>query len=80
MQVLRRVQQALAKRGLALKTGVECEFFLLDRGGAALSDPMDTQPKPCYDAHALMRRYDLISLVSEDMERMGWGPYQVEQQ
>ena len=47
-----------------MKTGVECEFFLLDAPKASdnpnapprLGDHLDTQGKPCYDAHALMRR------------------------
>jgi len=83
--VLREVQAKLkAEAGLTLKSGVECEFFLLDGGPGAdprvprLSDPMDLQPKPCYDAHALMRRYGLVSTLCEHMERMGWGPYQAD--
>lgn len=80
--VLRAVQAKLAAEyGLALKTGVECEFFLLDgagagTSGAALSDHLDVQSKPCYDAHALMRRYETISTLMSHMEELGWGPYQ----
>jgi glutamine synthetase len=62
--VLRSVQSQLAAEGLTLKTGVECEFFILEGGAlpsgatsATLSDPMDTQSKPCYDAQALFRRH-----------------------
>ena len=44
-----------------MKTGVECEFFLISPDGAAISDAADTQAKPCYDQSALMRRYDVIS-------------------
>ena len=82
--VLRSVQKKLAaNHGLQLKTGVECEFFLLDGAATAngmptLSDPLDVQAKPCYDAHALMRRYDLISTLVEYMEELGWGPYQAD--
>ena len=80
--VLRGVQSKLIEHGVTLKTGVECEFFLLDgsqsAGGPALSDPSDQQPKPCYDAHALMRRYELISTLVQHMEALGWGPYQAD--
>ena len=81
--VLRRVLRRLeADAGLALKTGVECEFFLLEPSDASaaprLGDALDTQPKPCYDAHALMRRYDLIAAISSAMEDLGWGPYQAD--
>ena len=48
------VQARLAEHGVALKTGVECEFFLLDGSAPAarpaLSDPFDVQAKPWYDA------------------------------
>jgi len=79
---LRAVQAKLAAQNLQLKTGVECEFFILDGapsdGAPSLSDPLDVQSKPCYDAHALMRRYDLISTMVEHMEELGWGPYQAD--
>lgn len=81
--VLRAVQEKIAAHGLQLRTGVECEFFLLDGAAAAnglttLCDPLDVQAKPCYDAHALMRQYDLISTIVEYMETLGWGPYQAD--
>ena len=46
--------------GYQLKTGVECEFFLLTKDGRPIADPADDYPKPCYDQLALMRQYDLI--------------------
>ena len=82
--VLRAVQKKLAaSHGIQLKMGVECEFFLLDgatatNGVATVSDALDVQAKPCYDAHALMRRYELISTLVEHMEELGWGPYQAD--
>ena len=42
-----------------MKTGVECEYFLIPPDGSAISDGADTQAKPCYDQQALMRRYDV---------------------
>jgi glutamine synthetase len=83
--VLRSVQAKLLEHGVTLKTGVECEFFIIDgaalpagASSAALADAMDVQSKPCYDAQALMRRYDLISELCEHMEALGWGPYQAD--
>ena len=78
--VLRGVQEKLAAHGLTLKTGVECEFFLIDGVATTptLADEYDLQSKPCYDAHALMRRYELISSLVEHMEALGWGPYQAD--
>ena len=69
------------KGGVALKTGVECEFFLLDAdvsAGPKVGDGLDTQRKPCYDAHCLMRRADLIAELLDHMEALGWGPYQAD--
>ena len=45
-----KAQVAVAKaKGLRMKSGVECEFFLLSPTGAELADPNDTAEKPCYD-------------------------------
>ena len=55
--VLKRQIEAAAKRGWELRTGVECEFFLVNEDGSAISDGRDIQEKPCYDQGALMRRY-----------------------
>jgi glutamate---methylamine ligase len=102
--VLKRVSAQAAKAGYVLKTGVECEFFLLDpatqnvvetggsnkmpgakkypparlaaQSAAAVADKLDTQAKPCYDQHALMRQYDLISEICDYMHALGWEPYQ----
>jgi glutamine synthetase len=64
------------KAGFRPKTGVECEFFLTDADGTAISDALDTQEKPCYDQSALMRRYDVISEICDCMLEFGWGAYQ----
>jgi glutamine synthetase len=74
--LLRRLVAGAAAEGLALKTGVECEFFLLSPDGGAISDGADRAAKPCYDASALMRRYDVITEISDAMLALGWGPYQ----
>jgi glutamine synthetase len=57
-----------------LKSGVECEFFLITPDGNAISDGADKQKKPCYDQ--LMRQYDIISEICDAMLALGWGPYQ----
>jgi glutamate---methylamine ligase len=75
-RVLARQMERAAARGLTLKSGVECEFFLLQPDGSALGDGRDTQAKPCYDQQALMRRYDLISAICDAMLALGWEPYQ----
>jgi glutamine synthetase len=68
---------ARARRlGFELRTGVECEYFLLTTEGNSVADPRDSQSKPCYDQQALMRRYDLIAEICDCMLQMGWEPYQ----
>lgn len=64
--------------GYELRTGVECEFFVLSPDGAALADAHDRQFKPCYDQQSLMRRYDLVAEISESMAQLGWNPYQTD--
>ena len=74
--VLKRVVADAAAKGYTLKTGVECEFFLISPDGSTISDAGDHQAKPCYDQQALMRRYDVISEICDSMLELGWGPYQ----
>ena len=64
------------KQGYRMKSGVECEFFLIQRDGMAVSDSADTQKKPCYDAGALMRKYEIIRAICDGMQKLGWNPYQ----
>lgn len=65
-----------AEMGLQMKTGVECEFFLISPDGTGIADGADTQAKPCYDQQALMRRYDVITEICDSMLALGWKPYQ----
>lgn len=74
--VLKRQIARAAEMGFTMKTGVECEFFLISPDGAAVSDAADTQAKPCYDQQALMRRYDVITEICDSMLALGWRPYQ----
>ena len=64
------------KAGYELKTGVECEFFLITPDGSQVCDTADRQAKPCYDQSALMRRYDVIAELCDAMLSLGWEPYQ----
>jgi glutamine synthetase type III len=74
--VLKRVVADAAAKGYELKTGVECEYFLITPDGSAVSDPSDRQSKPCYDQAALTRRYDVITEICDAMLALGWKPYQ----
>ena len=65
-----------AEKGLQMKTGVECEFFLISADGSTIADSADSQVKPCYDQLALMRRYDVITEICDCMLALGWQPYQ----
>ncbi|MDB5687371.1 MAG: glutamine synthetase [Rhizorhabdus sp.] len=65
-----------AAQGLEMKTGVECEYFLILPDGSAIADAADSAEKPCYDQQALMRRYDVITEICDAMQVLGWQPYQ----
>jgi glutamate---methylamine ligase len=74
--LLKRIIARAAAAGLHMKTGVECEYFLIAPSGEAISDAADVQAKPCYDQQALMRRYDVITEICDAMRTLGWKPYQ----
>jgi glutamine synthetase len=74
--VLKRVMAEAEKLGYVMKSGVECEFFLINPDGTAIADGADTATKPCYDQSALMRRYEVITEICDAMLGLGWEPYQ----
>ena len=74
--VLKRQVARARAEGYRMKTGVECEYFLVAPDGRSISDERDTQSKPCYDQSALMRRYDIIAEICDAMIALGWDPYQ----
>ena len=74
--MLKKQIERLSIRNLKMKSGVECEYFLLSDDGKSISDPRDIQSKPCYDQSALMRRYELIKEICDCMIELGWNPYQ----
>ena len=74
--MLKKQIKLLSNEGYTMKSGVECEYFLISPDGSSIADPRDTQSKPCYDQSALMRQYDLIKEICDCMIKMGWNPYQ----
>ncbi len=74
--MLKEQIKKLSQKKLQMKSGVECEYFLISEDGHSLADKRDIQSKPCYDQSALMRRYDLIKEICDCMLEMGWKPYQ----
>ncbi|MCC5640423.1 type III glutamate--ammonia ligase [Nostoc sp. CHAB 5844] len=74
--VLKRVLQQAEDLGYSVRTGVECEYFLLNGEDNSISDLRDRQSKPCYDQQALMRRYEVIREICDAMLTFGWGAYQ----
>ena len=74
--VLKRVLQQAEALGYRVKTGVECEYFLLSADGSRVYDGLDRSTKPCYDQQSLMRRFDLIAEICDVMLALGWGAYQ----
>ena len=74
--VLKTLIAAAAEQGLRMKAGIEAEYHLIDPSGLDISDPRDTDAKPCYDQSAIMRRYEVVSEICDAMIGLGWGPYQ----
>ncbi len=74
--MLKEQIKKMSQKKLQMKSGVECEYFLISEDGHSLADKRDIQSKPCYDQSALMRRYDLIKEICDCMLEMGWKPYQ----
>ena len=74
--ILKDQIKQLSKKNLKMKSGVECEYFLISQDGTGIADARDIQSKPCYDQSALMRRYDLIKEICDCMIEMEWNPYQ----
>ena len=74
--MLKEQMKKMSQKKLQVKSGVECEYFLISEDGSSIADKRDIQSKPCYDQSALMRRYNLIKEICDCMITMGWKPYQ----
>ena len=55
--MLKNQIKQLSKKNLKMKSGVECEYFLITPDGTKIADEKDTQSKPCYDQSALIKSY-----------------------
>ena len=74
--MLKEQIKKMSQKKLQMKSGVECEYFLISEDGSSIADQRDIQSKPCYDQSALMRRYELIKEICDCMITIGWNPYQ----
>ena len=74
--ILKRQLARLEDSGYRLKSGVECEYMLLEPDGKNIFDGRDSQEKPCYDQTALRRNFDVVSQICDAMIELGWNPYQ----
>ena len=74
--ILSKMIQKAKEAGYVMMGGVEPEFMLISNDGESISDAKDIAGKPCYDQQALMRRYDVISEICDNMISLGWGTYQ----
>ncbi len=74
--VLKQVLSQAAALGYRVRTGVECEYFLLAADGTQIADAGDRASKPCYDQQVLMRQFDIIAEICDAMLLLGWGAYQ----
>ncbi len=79
--VLRKQADRLAERGWTLHTGIEPEFYLLDRdedGHLGPADHTDVLKKPCYDYKGLSRNRNFLETVVETLQEVGLNVYQID--
>lgn len=80
-QVLKRTLARLTERGWQLRTGIEPEFFLLQRsdgGGWWPADPQDRLDKPSYDLKSLPRQFDFLHALHEALTACGLDVLQID--
>jgi len=80
-QVLRRATARLAERGLALRTGIEPEFFLLKRGEQGQWQPADDEDrldKPSYDLKSLPRQAGFLHELHQALAAAGMEVLQID--
>ena len=74
----RALADARAK-GFTLKTGVEPEFFLVEKKAdrsLGVADAADTLAKPCYGQLSLLRNADFLMTLITHLNELGYGVYQ----
>ncbi len=80
-QVLKRALARLAERGWQLRTGIEPEFFLLQRGEGGSwrpADEHDRLDKPSYDLKSLPRQLDFLHTLHETLAACGMDVLQLD--
>jgi len=79
-QVLRRQIARLAERGWMLQTGIEPEFFLLQRtaSGFAPADAHDHLDKPSYDLKSLPRQREFLHELATGLQACGLNVFQID--
>ena len=79
-QVLRRATARLSERGWTLKTGIEPEFFLLQKSQAQARavDADDQLHKPSYDLKSLPRQAALLHEISNGLQQCGLDVFQID--
>ncbi len=80
-QVLHRAVGRLAERGWTLQTGIEPEFFLLQRDAAGHWQPADAADrldKPSYDLKSLPRQAPFLRALHEALSACGFDVLQID--
>ena len=79
-QVLRRQVARLAERHWTLQTGIEPEFFLLQKTaeGYAPADASDRLDKPSYDLKSLPRQHDFLAELAAGLNGCGLDVFQID--
>ncbi len=79
-QVLRRQIARLAERRWTLQTGIEPEFFLLQKTahGYAPADASDRLDKPSYDLKSLPRQHDFLAELAAGLNGCGLDVFQID--
>ncbi|MBT9489610.1 MAG: type III glutamate--ammonia ligase [Rubrivivax sp.] len=77
-QVLRRQVARLAERGWRLETGMEPEFFLLQRAPWRPADAHDGLDKPSYDLKALPRQAAFLQGLAAALADCGFEVLQID--
>jgi glutamine synthetase len=79
-QALRRQIARLAERRWTLQTGIEPEFFLLQRTPQGLqpADVADRLDKPSYDLKSLPRQHDFLAQLAAGLNGCGMDVFQID--
>ena len=80
---LRRVLREARERGFCFNVGMEPEFFLVTRGPDGSiegwdPDGVDHLRKPCYDYKGMSPALGFLRAMSDGLNTLGWGVYQVD--